>query len=68
MRNNSVVIHTTRGLIQFSHLTMQIKFTSEMSEKPQAVLTDEALTIQPRTREKVKAFVDHPQNGIQKLL
>ena len=60
LRNNNVVIDTTHGLIHFPHLTMQIKTTSEMSAKPQYVLTDDTLTIPPRTTKTVTAFVDNP--------
>ena len=60
MRNNSVVIDMTQDLIRFSHLTMQIKTTSELSAKLQALLTDDALTIPPRTTKTITAFVDHP--------
>ena len=57
MRNNSVLIDTTHGLIYFPHLTMQVKTaSSETTKKPQPVITDEALTI-PTT---ITAFVDHP--------
>ena len=61
MRNNSVVIDTTHGLIHFPHLTMQIKTTSsETTTKPQPVITDEALTIPPMTTKTITAFIDHP--------
>ena len=61
MRNNSVVIDTTHGLIHFPHLTMQIKTaSSEKSTKPQPVITDDALTIPPATTKAITAFVDHP--------
>ena len=60
MRNNSVVIDTTHGLIHFPHLTMQVKTTSsETTTKPQSV-TDEALTIPPTTTKTITAFIDHP--------
>ena len=49
MRNNSVVIDSTHYLIQFPHLTMQVKTISKLSAKPQAVLTDNTLTIPPKT-------------------
>ena len=50
MRNNSVVIDTTHGLIHFHHLTMQVKIASiEPTTKPQPVISDETLTIQPTT-------------------
>ena len=61
MRNNSVVIDTTHGLIHFPHLTMQVKTTSsETTRKPQPVITDEALTIPPTTTKTITAFIDHP--------
>ena len=61
MRNNSVVIDTTHGLIHFPHLTMQVKTaSSETTTKPQPVITDEALTIPPTTTKKITAFIDHP--------
>ena len=61
MRNNSVVIDTTHGLIHFPHLTMQNKTTSsETTTKPQPVITDEALTIPPTTTKTITAFIDHP--------
>ena len=61
MRNNSVVIDTTHGLIHFPHLTMQVKTASrETTTKPQSVITDEALTIPPTTTETIKAFIDYP--------
>ena len=61
MRNNSVVIDTTHGLIHFPHLTMQVKTaSSETTTKPQPVITDEALTIPPTTTKTMSAFIDHP--------
>ena len=61
MRNNSVVIDTTHGLIRFPHLTMQIETaSSETTTKPQPVITDEALTIPPTTTKTITAFDDHP--------
>ena len=60
-RNDSVVIETTHVVIHFPHLMLQVKTTSnETSAKPQPVLTDESLTIQPRTTKTITAFVDHP--------
>ena len=42
MRNNSVVIDTTHGVIHFPHFTMQAKTaSSETTIKPQPVITDE---------------------------
>ena len=61
MRNNSVVIDTTHGLIHFPHLTMQVKTTSsETTTKPQPVITDEALTTPPTAAKTITAFIDHP--------
>ena len=61
MRNNSVVIDKTYGLIHFPHLTLQIKTTSsETSTKPQPVISDEALIIPPATTKTITAFIDHP--------
>ena len=61
MRNNSVVIDTTHGLIHFPHLTMQVKTaSSETTTKPQPVITDEAPTIPPTTTKTITAFIDHP--------
>ena len=61
MRNNSVVIDTTHGLIHFPHLTMQVKTaSSETTTKPQPVITDEALTIPPTTTKTITAFIDRP--------
>ena len=61
MRNNSVVIDTTHGLIDFPHLTMQVKTaSSDTTTKLQPVTTDEALTIPPTTKKTITAFIDHP--------
>ena len=61
MRNNSVVIDTTDGLIHFPHLTVQVKTaSSETTTKPQPVITDKALTIPPTTTKTITAFIDHP--------
>ena len=61
MRNNSLVIDTTHGLIHFPHLRMEVKRTSsETTTKPQPVITDEALTIPPTTTKTITAFIDHP--------
>ena len=61
MRNNSVVIDTTHGLIHFPHLTMQVKTaSSETTTKPQPVIMDQALTIPPATTRAITAFIDHP--------
>ena len=64
MRNNSVVIDTTHGLIHFPHLTMQAKTaSSETNTKPQPIITDEALTIPPTTTKTITAFIDHPSKS-----
>ena len=61
MRNNSVVIDTTHGLIHFPHLTMQVKTaSSETTTKPQPVITDEAMIIPPTMTKTITAFIDHP--------
>ena len=61
MRHNSVVIHTTQGLIQFPHLTMQAKNAAiETSAKPQPVLVQDHTTVPPMTTKTITAFVDYP--------
>ena len=61
VRNNSVVIDTTPGLIHFPHLTMQVKTaSSETTTKPQPVIIDEALTIMPTTTKTITACIDYP--------
>ena len=61
MRNNSVVIDTTHGLVYLPHLTMQVKTaSSETTTKPQPVITAEALTIPPTTTKTITALIDHP--------
>ena len=61
MRNKSVVIGTTHGIIHLPHLTMQVKTaSSETTTKPQPVITDETLTIPPTTTKTITAFIDHP--------
>ena len=61
MRNNSVVIDTTHGLIHFPHLTMQVKTaSSETTTKPKPIITDETLIIPPTTTKTITAFIDHP--------
>ena len=61
MRNNSVVIDTTHGLIHFPHLKMQVKTASSgTTTKPQPVISDEALIIPPTTTKTITAFIDHP--------
>ena len=61
MRNNSVVIDTTHGLIHLPHLTMQVKTaSSETTTKPKPVITEKALTIPPTRTKTIKAFIDNP--------
>ena len=61
MRNNSVVIDTTHGLIHFPHLTMHVSTaSSETTTKQQPVIMDADLTIPPATTKTVTAFIDHP--------
>ena len=61
MKNDGVVIDTTHGLIVFPYLTMQVKTAScETTTKPQPAITEDALTIPPRTTKTITAFVDHP--------
>ena len=60
MRQNSVVIDTTQGLIHFPHLTMQVKSAlSQTSVKTQAVLIHDNITTPQLTTKKFTAFVDH---------
>ena len=60
MKHNSVVIDTTHGLIDFPHLTMQVKSaSSQASAKPQAVLIRDSITIPQMTTKTITAFVDH---------
>ena len=61
MRNNSVVIDITHGLIHFPHLTLQVKTaSSESTTKPHPVIMDTDLTIPPATTKTITAFIDHP--------
>ena len=61
MRNNSVVIDTTHGLLHFPHLTMQVKTaSSETTTKQQPIIMDADLTIPPATTKTVTDFIDHP--------
>ena len=60
MRHNSLVIDTTHGLINFPHLTMQVKnASSQASVKPQAVPSHDGITIPQMTTKTITAFVDH---------
>ena len=60
MKQNSVVIDTTHGLIHFPHLTMQVKSaSSQASAKPQLVLIHDSITIPQMTMKTITAFVDH---------
>ena len=67
MRNNSVVIGTTHGLIYFLHLTRQVKTaSSETTTKPQAVITDDALTIPPtKTKHSLTIRQNETQRGLR---
>ena len=59
-RHNGVVINTTHGLIQFPHLTMQVKSaSSQTTAKLQAVLIHDSITIPQMTTKTITAFVDH---------
>ena len=60
MRQKSVVIVTTRGLLHFPHLTMQVKSAlSQTSAKPPAVLYHDSITIPQLKTKTITAFVDH---------
>ena len=64
MGKNSVVIDTTRCLIHLPHLTMEVKTAAiETTAKPQLVITDDALTIPPRTTKTITDFVYHPSGS-----
>ena len=64
MRNNSVVIDTTHGLVHFPHLTRQPKNSaSEASAKHQLVIIHDSITVPSMTTETVTASVDHPSEG-----
>ena len=57
MRDNSVVIGTTHGLIHFPHWTMQAKnYAGEAAAKPQLVLIHYSITVPPMTTKTIKAF------------
>ena len=61
MRNNSVFIDTTHGVIQFPHLTMQFETaSSETTAKLQLVILDNALALPVMTTETITVFADHP--------
>ena len=60
MKHNSVVIDTTDGLMDFPHLTMQVKSaSSQASAKPQLVLIHDSITMPQMTTKTITAFVDH---------
>ena len=60
MRQNSVVIDTTHGLIHFPHLTMQVKSAlSQTSAKLQVVFIHDSITIPQLMTETITAFLDH---------
>ena len=61
LKNNSVVIDTTQGLMHFPHLILQVKTaSSKTTTNSQPVMTDDALTVPPTTTKIITAFVDHP--------
>ena len=61
MRNNSLVIDPTLGLVQFPPLTMQVKTaSSDTTTRPPQFITDESLTIPPTTTTTITAFIYHP--------
>ena len=60
MKNASVIIEMTHGVVHFPQLTVQNKTALELSAKPHAVFTDDALTIPPRTRKTITDLVNHP--------
>ena len=69
MSNNSVVTGTTRGLVHFPHLTMQVKTAStETTGKPQSLITDDALTIPPRTTNTITVLPLRTTNTITDLV
>ena len=60
MRQNSVVIDTTHGHIDFPHLIMQVKSASNgMSTKPQFVFIHDSITVPPMTTKTIFEFVEH---------
>ena len=60
IRHNSVVMHTTHGLIHLPHLTMQVTSAlTQTSAKPQAFLIHDSITIPQQTTKTITAFVDH---------
>ena len=63
MKQNSVVIDTTHGLIHFPHLTMHVKSaSSQASANPQPVLIHDSITIPQMTTKTITAFVNHSSN------
>ena len=59
VNHNSVVVDTTNGLIQFPHLTTQIKGAlSQTSAKHQAVFIHDSLTILQMSTKTITAIVD----------
>ena len=54
MRHNIVVIDTTHGLIELSHLTRQAKKAAiETNAKPQTVLIQDNTTVPPMTTKTI---------------
>ena len=61
MRHKRVVIDLTHGLLHCRQLTMQIKSdATKTSPKLQSILTNDVLTISPRTPQTIIIVVDHP--------
>ena len=66
IKHNSVVIHTTHGLIHFPHLTMQVKSAlSQRSAIPQPVLIHDSITIPEMTKKQSQHLLTTYQNGIE---
>ena len=69
MRNNSVVIDTTHGLIYFPQIRMQDKIASnETTAKPQLVITDDVPRIPPGTKKQSEPLLTIRLNGTQQRL
>ena len=65
LRNNSVAIDTTHGLINFPHLTMQVETASnKTAAKPQPVITDNTT----KDNKKSQLLLIKLQNGAQQGL
>ena len=69
MRNNSVVIDTTHGLIHFPHLTMQVKTaSSESTTKPQPASWTKTWQYHQRQQKQSQPTLTIPRNGAQQAL